>query len=243
MSTVDNKKTRAMLEAATSPLTLVPTLIGATGGLAMFALVQMPILGLGIAGAALAWGLGTATLRGFSSSTIKAKVEKDILAEQKREKEARIEDLRSKLMNEEEALLDEILGLEKLLESLPSNDLTQSDINGSVKDLLGKSLSILSRVPMLNDLEDTVSSSKNALKVIREQKAKFVNGAKTNIEVATQALAELNSLGAGEGSQEEIRRQLSVRLDVAREFDGQLSALQLNGTVSADLIAKYSKVS
>lgn len=243
MSTVENKTSRAMLEAATSPITLVPSLLGATGGMAMFAFAHMPLLGLAIAGGAVALGFGAAAIRGLSSPTILSRVEKEILDEKKKEREDKLAALRNKLDPQKEALLDEILGLEKLLESLPSTDLTQNDIAASVKDLLEKSLAILYRIPMLNDLQETVSSSSNALKVIRNQKNKFVNGAKTNIEVVTQALAELNSLGTGESGQEDIRRQLSVRLDVAKEFDGQLSALQLSSGVSAELISKYSKVS
>ena len=232
-----------MLEAATSPITLVPSLLGATGGMVMFAFAHMPLLGLVVAGGAVALGFGAAAIRGLSSPTILSRVEKEILDEKKKERENKLAALRNKLDSQEEALLDEILGLEKLLESLPSTDLTQNDIAASVKDLLEKSLAILYRIPMLNDLQETVSSSSNALKVIRNQKSKFVNGAKTNIEVVTQALAELNSLGTGESGQEDIRRQLSVRLDVAKEFDGQLSALQLSSGVSAELISKYSKVS
>jgi len=243
MSTVENKTSRAMLEAATSPITLVPSLLGATGGMVMFAFAHMPLLGLVVAGGAVALGFGVAAIRSISSPTILSKVEKEILEEKKKERKDKLEALRNKLNLQEEALLDEILGLERLLESLSSTDLTQNDIAASVKDLLEKSLAILYRIPMLNDLQETVSSSSNALKVIRNQKSKFVNGAKANIEVVTQALAELNSLGTGESGQEDIRRQLSIRLDVAKEFDGQLSALQLSSGVSAELISKYSKVS
>ena len=243
MSTVENNTSRAMLEAATSPITLVPSLLGATGGMVMFAFAHMPLLGLVVAGGAVALGFGVAAIRSISSPTILSKVEKEILEEKKKERKDKLEALRNKLNLQEEALLDEILGLERLLESLSSTDLTQNDIAASVKDLLEKSLAILYRIPMLNDLQETVSSSSNALKVIRNQKSKFVNGAKANIEVVTQALAELNSLGTGESGQEDIRRQLSIRLDVAKEFDGQLSALQLSSGVSAELISKYSKVS
>lgn len=242
MSSVEDKKTRAMLEAATSPLSLFPLLAGTTGGLAMFAIGHMPVVGLAVAAGAVVWGVASALVRGVSSNSIKQKVERDVLEEKKQKRIHDLEDLRSNLEDEEVSLLDEILGLQKLIQSTAATDVTQGDIISSVNDLLEKSINILFRVPMLNELEGTVRSSKAALKVIREQKNKIIDGAKMNIEVATKAMAEFNSLGAGDGNQEETRRQLSVRLEAAKEFDGQLSALQLGG-VSAELIAKYSKAS
>jgi len=241
MSNLEDKKTRAMLEAVTSPISLFPFLAGTTGGLAMFAIGQAPVIAVAAAVGAVAWGFSSAVIRGCSSTFIKNKVEKDILEEQKLERILKIQSLRDNLQRDEEALLDEILGLQKLIESSSDETLTQGDIISSVNDLLEKSINILFRVPMLNELEITVRSSKAAIKVIKEQKSRIIDGAKINIEVATKAMAELNSLGAGEVNQEETRRQLSVRLEAAKEFDGQLSSLQLGG-VSADLIAKYSKL-
>lgn len=240
MSSLEDKKTRAMLEAATSPVSIVPFLAGSTGCIAMFAVGVTPVLGVVAAAGAVAWGIGSALVRAMSSDSIREKVERDILVEKEQESAERIKKLRQKLETSEEALLDEILGLQRLIQSASSTDPTQSDVLSTVKDLLEQSLNILFRVPMLNDLEDTVRSGKKALQVVREQKIKILDSAKANIEFVTKIIAEFNSLGTGGGSQEEIRKQLSLRLDTAKEFDGQLSALQLGG-ISPELIAEYSK--
>lgn len=242
MSNLEDKKTRAMIEAATSPLSLVPFITGGTAGIAMYALSWTPPVAMAVAGGAIAWGVASALARAFSSDSIKQKVEQDILAEAARLKKEEIDKLLIHLTEDEESLLNEILGLQKLIKTLSANGRDLLDVSDNIKKLLEHSYMSLFKIPMLDEIQRTVGSSKAAIRVIHDQRESIRKEVKANIEYVAQLMAEFHTLGNnGYEGQSEVRKQLTLRLEAAKEFNGQMSALNLGG-VSAELIAKYSKV-
>lgn len=239
MSTVDQKQKRAFLEAATSPVSLLPFIGGGTGGAAILAFGTSPLLAIGIAAGGIALGVGTALFRAFNSDTIRSKVEKEILAEKRLARMEEIESLRESLSKDEISLLDDVLGLQQVLESSVATDATQIDVLNSTKELLEQTYLILLRVPKLYNVKRTVSSSKRATKAIQEQIDKIAREAKENVDCAATVVAEFQGIGDRTNGQSEIRKQLSGRLEAAKVFDGQLANLQFG--IAPELLAQYAQ--
>lgn len=239
MSTVDQKQKRAFLEAATSPVSLLPFIGGGTAGAAMLALGSSPLLAIGIAAGSIVLGVGTALFRAFNSEAIKSKVEKEILEEKRLARKAEIQSLRDSLSKDEVSLLDDVLGLQQVLESSVATDVTQIDVLNSTKELLEQTYLILLKVPNLYKVKRTVSSSKKATKAIQDQIDKISREAKENVDCAATAVAEFQGIGDRTSGQGEIRKQLSNRLEAAKVFDGQLASLQLG--IAPEMLAQYAQ--
>lgn len=239
MSTVDQKQKRAFLEAAASPLSLLPFIGGGTGGAVMLALGSNPLLAIGVAAGSIALGVGTALFRAFNSDAIRSKVEKEILAENKLARNKEIENLRNRLSKDEVSLLEDVLGLQQVLESSVATDVTQIEVLNSTKELLEQTYMILLKVPNLYDVKRTVSSSKKATKAIQDQIDKISREAKENVDCAATVVAEFQGIGDRTNGQGEIRKQLSGRLEAAKVFDGQLASLQLG--IAPEMLAQYAQ--
>jgi len=110
----------------------------------------------------------------------------------------------------------------------------------SIKELLDQTYITLFRIPQISKITDVTVNSKSATKVLTTQRKKIYDDAKKNVEYAANVVAEYQTIGERDNS-EEVRKQLSVRLNAAKTFDGQLASLQLSG-VSPELIAQYSKM-
>jgi hypothetical protein len=239
MSTVDQKQKRAFLEAAISPVALLPFIGGGTGGAVMLALGASPLLAIGVAAGSVAFGIGTALFRAFNSDAIKSKVEKEILAENRLARNQEIKNLRNELSKDEISLLNDVLGLQQVLESSIATDATQIDVLNSTKELLEQTYLILLKIPNLYNVKRTVSSSKKATKAIQDQIDKIAREAKENVDCAATVVAEFQGIGDRTNGQGEIRKQLSGRLEAAKVFDGQLSSLQLG--IAPEMLAQYAQ--
>lgn len=239
MSTVDKKQKKAMIEAAASPISLVPFIGLGTSGALMLAFGASPAIAAGIAVVGVAVGAGTALFRAFNSDVIKEKVSKEIFEEQKIAREREINELKWTLNKEEVSLLDDVLGLQQVLESNLVVDFAQQELIVSTKELLERTYLTIARIPKLYKVKKSVSSSKRATEAIKDQMNKILTEVKANIDCAATVVAELQGLGNRTSGHGEIRKQLSGRLEAAKVFDGQLAGLELS--IAPQLLSQYAQ--
>jgi hypothetical protein len=199
-----------------------------------------PVAGVVAAVGGIAWGLGSAIVRFTSSPSIEKKVTDAIKAERKLNKKRDCDNLRQSLSGDEASLLDEILGLQSLIESTSTTDIGQGELMAATVELLDQSYQSLFKIPMLNNLQKTIKSSKSATKVVVEQKRRIYDDAKENIDYVANVIAEFQTIGTTARSQEDVRKQLTSRLVAAKEFAGQLQTLSLGG-LGPEQLDKYAK--
>jgi hypothetical protein len=241
MSKIDDKINRAFLESATSPISLIPFLMGATGVIAMFALEISSPLGFVATVGAMIWGIGTAAYRTFYSNDISKRVLESIEDEKLIQEKNKLEALKYELEREETILLNQVISLKSLVSASLCSSPDLSDVAEQLKELLQKTYDSFYKIPVLNKLNKTVGTNKTLSKTIRDQKLKITESARQNIDFVGNQIAQFHTLGSEDASTVEVRKQLTYRLESAKEFNGQLFSLQIG--MSPEQMAQYIKAS
>lgn len=227
MSTVDEIKKKAMIEVATDPISLVPTLIGATVLAGMFAFKVFSFVYFGLAAGAVIWGVCSAWSRFFYSDAVRKKVSQAIEEAQTLKNKAEISDLRERLSKACSPLLDDILGLQHLIKSIPNGSSVSDELVVSAKALLDRSLLNLKQVPDLDELYNSIRS-KATKDVIDAKRQKFIQETKENVEFIGKILVDSQNSSYSSSVQEEARQELLSRIECAISADQQMAEINLS---------------
>lgn len=229
MARLDEIKNRAMLEVAGAPISLIPFLAGVSGYFFMFATKDFSFMGLTAATTAVAWGVTSSAYRFFYSQAVMDKVVTAIKEEQKASRNKEISTLRYTLKGQSVQILEDIVGLQDLLQTQNTDGSTASDVIISANQLLEQSLLNLKKIPSLDTLYNNTSSMK-AKQIIQDKRSEILKETKENVNFVATVVTDVQGLDSNtDTSQESMRAQLSDRLEVAKAVDQRLMSLGLNG--------------
>lgn len=215
-----------MLEVVTSPITLIPVMIGTTIIFGMLAFNSFGIILSLVSLMLIFLGVSVGYGRFFYSDEIKQKVSKALEDENILRKQEEIENLRNILSKDCLGLLDDIIGLRITIKTFmqeSKDSSSSSDLLGSCYDLLERSFDNLKTIAAIQ--KNGKVSGENTKKILSSKIKSLSLEVKENIECVSSTLMDMQNKSHSQTSKDNARLDIMNRIETAKLVDLQVSQL------------------